>query len=133
MNVILNMEATSNATDRAMDVVKTSLEAAHQIYRVWPETATLRKTKASSDFDFCFSTAQTYLKRYRTLIDSYSSWTKIQVIDVAMEEAQSKSIQEWKSTLDFIEMIIYLNAALKYGAKSAIKHAIKQFFQNQKA
>ena len=35
------------------------------------------------------------------------------------------------NTLSFIEMIIYLDAALIYGSKTAIEHAIKRAFQIQ--
>lgn len=129
MNTILSRDAVSEQTSSAMDVVKKSLDAAHELQRAQILTAEIRNAKKSPDWDKCYATAQEYLKRYRTRIDAYSFWTNIQVIDIAKSEAEGKSIQEWKSVLAFIEMILYLDTALKYGAKNVIEHKIKQIFQ----
>ena len=131
MNATLNMNATTSGTSHAMEVVEKALKAAHELHRVRPKTAEIRKAIESSDFDTCFSTAQKYLKQYRVLINAYSFLTNIQVIDISMEDAQSKSIQEWIDVLSFIEMIIYLDTALHYGVKAAIEYRIKQAFQVQ--
>ena len=131
MNATLNTNVTTSGTSRAMKVVEKALKAAHELHRVRPKTAEIRKAIESSNFDICFSTAQKYLKQYRTLINSYSFLTNIQVMDISIEEAQSKSIQEWIDVLSFIEMIIYMDTALHYGAKAAIEYGIKQAFQVQ--
>ena len=55
----------------------------------------------------------------------------VQVIDIPKSEAESKNAEEWKSVLDFIEMILYLDTDLKYGAKTVIEHEIKRIFQAQ--
>lgn len=129
MNATLNMDANTSGMPRAMDVVEKALKAAHEIHRVQLKTAEIRIARESSNIDICCSAVQKYLRQYRKLINSYSSLTNIQVIDVSMEEVRSKSIQEWKDVLSFIEMIIYLDAALHYGAKTFIEQEIKQAFR----
>ena len=131
MNTILSRDAVNEQTSRAMDVVKKTLSAAHELSKVKILTAEIRDAKNSSDWDKCYSTAQRYLQRYRLLINSYSFWTSVQVIDSPKSEAESKNAEEWKSVLDFIEMILYLDTALKYGAKTVIEHEIKRIFQAQ--
>ena len=131
MNTTLNIEVTNSETSRAMEIVKKTLEAAHELHRVWPKTVEIRNAIASSNFDICLSTAQKYLRQYRTMINSYSFLTGIHVIDVSLEECKEKSACEWQTVLSFVEMIIYLDTALKYGAKTAIKDAIKRVFQMQ--
>lgn len=96
MDAILNIDAANSGTSYAMDVVKKSLDAAHELHRVWPQTVEIRSAIESSDFDVCFSTAQKYLERYRTLINSYSFLTNICVVDISLEECKKKSICEWK-------------------------------------
>lgn len=131
MNTILSRDAANEQTSRAMDVIKKALSVAHELPRVRILTVEIRDAKNSSDWDKCHSTAQRYLQRYRHLIDSYSFWTNVQVIDIPKSEAEGKSTEEWKSVLDFIEMILYLDTALKYGAKAVIEHEIKRIFQAQ--
>lgn len=127
----LDGENAGNGIKQAMDIVRRALSAAHELQRVYPQTAELRKVRESRDYDACFSIAQKYLGRYRPAIDFYSPLTHIIVIDIQPEKARSQSIEIWKDTLSFIEMIIYLDAALIYGSKTAIEHAIKRAFQIQ--
>ena len=90
----LDGENAGNGIKQAMDIVRRALSAAHELQRVYPQTAELRKVRESRDYDACFSIAQKYLGRYQP------------------EKARSQSIEIWKDTLSFIEMIIYLDAAL---------------------
>lgn len=131
MNTILSRDAANEQTSCAMDVIKKTLSAAHELSRAKILTVEIRDARNSSDWDKCYSTAQRYLRRYRHLINSYAFWTNVQVIDIPRSEAEDKNIEEWKSVLDFIEMILYLDTALKYGAKTVIEHEIKRIFQPQ--
>ena len=51
MNTILSRDAVNEQTSRAMDVVKKTLSAAHELSKVKILTAEIRDAKNSSDWD----------------------------------------------------------------------------------
>lgn len=110
------------------DIVKRSLAAAHMLSKVEVQTSEIRKSLESLDYEFCYSAAQKFLKTHKKLINRYSGITGICVISLSTDETQSKDIAHWKLCLRFVEMIIYVDEALKFGVKIVIEKHIKEKF-----
>lgn len=113
----------------AFDVVRHALDAAHQMSKV--KTTEIRKALEASDYDFCFSTAQKFLKKYRNLINSYAFLTDVVVIDITIEESRAKDITYWQSALRFVEMLLYANEAIECGLKSVIEEKLRKIFLSE--
>lgn len=129
---LLNENCKKEQTIQAISVLKKTLKAAHQINVVTARTAQIRAARESDEYNFCFNTAQKLLKKYKNLINSYSLWTNIKIINITEAEARKKDIYFWKSTLEFVEMIIYVEVAVQFGLKSMIEDKFKQVFQEVK-
>ena len=92
------------------------------------KTADIRKAQHSSDYDFCFSVAQTEIKRYRNEINSFSVFTGIIVVDITEGDARQMGIGYWKSVLNFTEMIIYADTARTVISKALLEKMFKELF-----
>lgn len=112
--------------NKMLERVKKALDAAHQAQKAFMKTAEIRKAQLSSDYDFCFSVAQAALKKYRNLINSFSVFTGITVVDMPEGTARQKGISYWKSVLRFAEMIIYADAASVVISKSLLEKMFKE-------
>lgn len=117
---------------RMLELVKNALDGAHQTYRVLMKTADIRKAQHSSDYDFCFSVAQTEIKRYRNEINSFSVFTGIIVVDITEGAARQKDIGYWKSVLNFTEMIIYADTARTVISKALLEKMFKELFRESR-
>ena len=96
------------------------------------KTADIRKAQHSSDYDFCFSVAQTEIKRYRNEINSFSVFTGIIVVDITEGAARQKDIGYWKSVLNFTEMIIYADTARTVISKALLEKMFKELFRESR-
>lgn len=67
-NNITSICCSDQNVSAAFDVVRHALDAAHQMSKVKLQTAEIRKALQASDYNFCFNTAQKFLKKYRNLI-----------------------------------------------------------------
>lgn len=127
-NSISNISYPEEKVSEAFDIVKHALKNAHQMSKVELQTSEIRKALDTTDYDYCFDTAQRFLSKYRKMINSYSFLTGIFIIDIIAEEAHSKNIAYWKSALRFTEMLIYADEVINYGLKSAIEEKLKRLF-----
>lgn len=128
-NSMINIPCSEKSILEAFDVIKDVLESAHQESVARAQTAEIRTALISNDYDCCFNTAQIYLKKYRKLINDYSFFTGISVIDITNAEARSKDIAYWKHVLEFAKMIIYANKAIDAGLKSVVEKEFRKTFQ----
>lgn len=127
-NNITSICCSDQKVSAAFDVVRHALDAAHQMSKVKLQTAEIREALQTSDYDFCFNTAQKFLKKYRNLINSYAFLTDVVVIDITLEESRSKDITYWQSSLRFVEMLLYANEAIECGLKSVIEEKLRKIF-----
>ena len=131
MNSISNIPDSGEKVSQSFSIVKHTLEAAHQMGKAQLQTVEIRKALDSADYDLCFDTAQKILKKYRKMLNSYTSLTGVFIIDVTPEEALSYGIDYWKDALKYAEMLIYVNVAIQSGLKSIIKDKLEKIFLSE--
>lgn len=134
VNSISNISNSDNSDEKishSFSIVKHALEAAHQLSKAQVQTAEIRKALGSPDYDFCFNIAQKFLKKYRTMLNSYTFLTGVSIIDVTLEEAYSNGINYWKDALKYAEMIIYMDIAVQSGLKSVIEDKLRKIFLSE--
>lgn len=85
----------------------------------------------STDYDLCFNSAQKILKKYRKMLNSYTSLTGVFIIDVTPDEVYLYGIDYWKDALKYSEMLIYVNVAIQSGLKSVIEDKLKKIFLSE--
>ena len=131
MNSISNIPDSGEKVSKSFSIVKHALEAAHQMGKAQLQTVEIRKALDSTDYDLCFNTAQKILKKYRKMLNSYTSLTGVFIIDVTPEEAHSYGVDYWKDALKYAEMLIYVNVAIQSGLKSIIKDKLEKIFLSE--
>ena len=131
MNSISNIPDSGEKVSQSFSIVKHALEAAHQMGKAQLQTVEIRKALDSADYDLCFDTAQKILKKYRKMLNSYTSLTGVFIIDVTPEEALSYGIDYWKDALKYAEMLIYVNVAIQSGLKSVIEDKLEKIFLSE--
>ena len=57
--------------------------------------------------------------------------TNVRVFDITEEEARKKDIYYWRSVLNFVEMIIFVNSAGEIISKSRVEDKIKEIFKEK--
>lgn len=128
VNSISNIQYSDEKINKAFDIVKRALEAAHRTSKVNLQTREIRIALETKDYNFCFDIAQKFLRKYKNMINSYTFLTGIVVINITPEEADTKNITYWKSVLKFTEMLIYANEAIDCGLKHIIEEKFKKIF-----
>ena len=131
MNSISNIPDSGEKVSQSFSIVKHALEAAHQMGKAQLQTVEIRKALDSTDYDLCFNTAQKILKKYRKMLNSYTSLTRVFIIDVPLEEAHSYGIDYWKDALKYVEMLIYIDVAIQSGLKFVIEDRLKKIFLSE--
>lgn len=112
-------------------VVNKVLESAHRAVMARVNTNELRPALNSTDYEYCYSVAQSYLKKYRKLLNSYSTLTGIMVVDLSIEDAKSKDISFWKYVLNYIMLVIYMDAAVQSGLDAVIEKGLSEIFSTE--
>lgn len=127
-NSIYNISCSEEKVAEAFGIVRHTLEKAHQMGKVELQTKEIRKAIETTDYDYCFDTAQKVLTKYRKMINSYTVLTGVSIIDITLKEARSMNIMYWQSTLKFTEMLIYANEAIECGLNSVIEEELQKLF-----
>lgn len=125
---ITNIPCSNKKASDAFDGIRHTLEAVHQMSKVKGKTAGIREALATTEHDFCFSTAQMFLKNYRSLINNYAFLTGVVVINITTEESQATDILYWKSVLRLVEMLLYADEAMHCGLQAVIEEKLRKLF-----
>lgn len=128
MYFLSNVQFQNEQVDEWIERLYKSLKKAHQYDVVRARTKDIRIALCSDNKKICFDTAQRFLKKYRSLINSYSQLTNMEVIDITEEEAESRDITHWKSVLNLVEMIVFTDNAKECMTKSIIEDALENIF-----
>ena len=131
MNYISIEQNQNEQIAQVIDFIKKALDAAHRTVEIGMKTTEIRKATKSDNYEVCFNIAQKGLKKYRGLINSISMLTNVRVFDITEEEARKKDIDYWKSVLNFVEMIIFVNSAGEIISKSRVEDKIKEIFKEK--
>lgn len=131
MYYLSNVQIQKEQIDEWMERLYKALKKSHQFDVVRAKTKDIRIALCSNDKRICFDTAQHFLKKYRSLINSYSQLTNIEVVNVTEEEAESRDITHWKSVLNFVEMIVFTDNAKEYIARSLIEDTFESIFETK--
>ena len=108
------------------NIQRESMEAAPQL-----KASGLEGDYRSTDYDLCFNSAQKISKKYRKMLNSYTSLTGVSIIDVTPDEVYLYGIDYWKDALKYSEMLIYVNVAIQSGLKSVIEDKLKKIFLSE--
>lgn len=131
MNYISIEQNQNEQIAQVIDFIKKALDAAHETIKISMKTAEIRKAKKSDNYEVCFNVAQKVLKKYQDLINSISTLTNVRVFDITEEEARKKDIDYWRSVLNFVEMIVFVNSAGEIISKSRVEDKIKEIFKEK--
>lgn len=123
---------TEGKLSKGFRIVNKVLESAHRAAMARADTSEIRAALNSTDYEYCYSVAQSSLKNYRKLLNSYSLLTGIMVVDLPIGEAKSKDISFWKYVLNYIKLVIYVDAAIKCGLEAIIKKDLEEIFSTEK-
>lgn len=128
MYYLSNEQYQKEQVDEWIERLNKALKKAHQYDAVRAKTKDVRIALCSDNKKICFDTAQRFLKKYRSLINSYSQLTNIEVVDITEAEAESRDITHWKSVLNLVEMIVFTDNAKECIAKSLIEDTLESIF-----